>query len=169
MDKAYPFAIQNLIKIEISKMMALHDTLVDDSENWTTSTNFDLSFLLVCFMFVFDQNLAEHLHCDKGLLYCHHSLCAKFLVGLGFYVIRKMLQIKLCVTQVPTVSHCVCIARMNFRMIHYFHDEPWKLMLKILYVQDLNPNPQQLILILCITCTLKQLHHREFTADFKNS
>ena len=150
-------------------MMALHDTLVDDSENWTTSTNFDLSFLLVCFTFVFDQNLAEHLHCDKGLLHCHHSLCAKFLVGLGFYVIRKMLQIKLCVTQVPTVSHCVCIARMNFRMIHYFHDEPWKLMLKILYVQDLNPNPQQLILILCITCTLKQLHHREFTADFKNS
>ena len=76
MDKAYPFAIQNLMRIEISKMMALHDTLVDDSENWTTSTNLVLFFLLVCFTFVFDQNLAEHLHCDKGLSHCHHTLCA---------------------------------------------------------------------------------------------
>ena len=31
--KACPFAIQNLIKIEISKMTALRDTLVYDSDN----------------------------------------------------------------------------------------------------------------------------------------
>ena len=34
--KACPFAIQNLIKIESFKMTTLRDTLVDDSENWST-------------------------------------------------------------------------------------------------------------------------------------
>ena len=36
MGKACPLAIQNLINIEISKMTGLRDTLVDDSENWST-------------------------------------------------------------------------------------------------------------------------------------
>ena len=36
MGKASLFAIQNLIKTEISKMTALRDTLVDDSDNWST-------------------------------------------------------------------------------------------------------------------------------------
>ena len=39
-DKACPFAIHNLIKIEISKMMALRDNLV---------------YLLILFLFLFDQ------------------------------------------------------------------------------------------------------------------
>ena len=33
--KVCPFAIRNLIKIEISKMAALRDTLVYDSDNWS--------------------------------------------------------------------------------------------------------------------------------------
>ena len=35
-SNASPFAIQNLINIWISKMTALRDTLVNDSENWST-------------------------------------------------------------------------------------------------------------------------------------
>ena len=53
--------MQNLIKIEISKMIALCDTLVDESENC-------FKIVLKSFMFVFDQTLVEHLYCDKGLL-----------------------------------------------------------------------------------------------------
>ena len=34
--KAYPFAIQNLITNEISKITAPHDTLMYDSDNWST-------------------------------------------------------------------------------------------------------------------------------------
>ena len=30
-------------------------------------TNFGMLFPVVCFMFVFDQTLAEHLYCDKAL------------------------------------------------------------------------------------------------------
>ena len=59
-----PFAIQNLIKYEISKMTALW---------WMTLktgplTTFFLFFSLTCFMFVFVQTSVEHLYCDKGLL-----------------------------------------------------------------------------------------------------
>ena len=34
--KVCPFVIQNLIKIESFKMTTLRDTMVDDSENWST-------------------------------------------------------------------------------------------------------------------------------------
>ena len=34
--KACPFAIHNLIKIEISKITVLRDTLVYVSDNWST-------------------------------------------------------------------------------------------------------------------------------------
>ena len=46
--KAFPLAIQNLIKIEISKIIALRDTLVDDSGNWSTH-----QFCFVLFIGVF--------------------------------------------------------------------------------------------------------------------
>ena len=65
MGKAGQITIQNLIKIEISKMTVRHDTLVDDS---CPLPNFVLFFSLACFMFVFDQTLVGHLYCDKGLL-----------------------------------------------------------------------------------------------------
>ena len=58
-------AIQNLIKIEISKIIVLLNTL-DDSENWSTY-NFVLFFSLACLGFVFCKTLVEHLYCDKGL------------------------------------------------------------------------------------------------------
>ena len=35
-DEPCPFTIQNLIKITIFKMMALHGTLVCDSKDWCT-------------------------------------------------------------------------------------------------------------------------------------
>ena len=41
-------------------MTALHDTLVDDSENWST---YQFCFVL----FMFDQTLVKHLNCHKGL------------------------------------------------------------------------------------------------------
>ena len=58
--KVCPFAIRNLIKIEISKMTALRDTLVYDSDNWSHTqfpkNNFsanvlpsDITFTLVFF------------------------------------------------------------------------------------------------------------------------
>ena len=50
--------MHNLIKIELSQMTALRDTL----------PNFVLLFPVVCFVFVFDQSLVEHLYHDKSLL-----------------------------------------------------------------------------------------------------
>ena len=50
MGKACPFAMQNLIKIEIFKFMALCDTLVYDSDNWSTYyVWFALSSGVFCF------------------------------------------------------------------------------------------------------------------------
>lgn len=43
-------------------MMALCNTLVDDSKNWST-----YQFCCSCFMFVFDQSLVEHVYRDKSL------------------------------------------------------------------------------------------------------
>ena len=54
MGKACPFAIQNLIKIEISKMTGLRDTLVDDSKIGPLA-NLVLFFSLACLMFVFSR------------------------------------------------------------------------------------------------------------------
>ena len=46
-----PFAIENLIKIDISKMPAvLRDTLVHDSDNIDPLTNFVFFFSLTCFV-----------------------------------------------------------------------------------------------------------------------
>ena len=39
-------------------------------------TKLGLFFLVVCFIYVFDQTLAEQLHCEKGLLVlsqCSHQ------------------------------------------------------------------------------------------------
>ena len=61
MGKACPFsssAIQKLTIIAIFKLMALRDTLVYDSNNWS-SYNFDLLFPVVCFVFVSGQALQE--------------------------------------------------------------------------------------------------------------
>ena len=69
MGTACPFTIQNLIKICISKMMALCNTL--DIWWWLwqlVHLNLVLFFSLACFIFAFDQTLVEHLYCDKGLL-----------------------------------------------------------------------------------------------------
>ena len=48
-------------------MMALHGTLVCDSENGAL-TKLGLFFPVLCFIRVFDQTLAEQLYRDKGLL-----------------------------------------------------------------------------------------------------
>ena len=48
-------------------MMALHDTLLCDSENWCTNTKLGLFFPVAHFIYVFDQTLAEQLYLDKGL------------------------------------------------------------------------------------------------------
>ena len=62
-DKACAFAIHaEPYKIEISKMTALHDTLVDD---WKL-VQLLILFRRVLFIGVFDQTLVEHLYwCDK--------------------------------------------------------------------------------------------------------
>ena len=52
-------AIQNLIIIEIFKLMALRDTLVYDSDNSGPLINFGLLFPVVCFVFVSSQALQE--------------------------------------------------------------------------------------------------------------
>ena len=48
-------------------MMALHGTLVCDSENGAL-TKLGLFFPVVCFIHVFDQTLVKQHYCDKGLL-----------------------------------------------------------------------------------------------------
>ena len=51
MGKAWPLSlstIQNIMKIAIFKMMALHDTLVCDSENWSTDQPFPVVSLFLC-------------------------------------------------------------------------------------------------------------------------
>ena len=67
-----PFTIQNLIKILTLKMTALHNTLVDDSEN-----SVHLLILLCSYnwrvMFVFDQTSVERLYCDKVYSCGSHS------------------------------------------------------------------------------------------------
>ena len=68
--QACPFIIQNLIKITITKKMALHGTLVCGSENWCTySTWFVLSSGV---FYVFDQTLAEQ------LVYCNLLRCTLY-------------------------------------------------------------------------------------------
>ena len=47
--------------------MALYNTLVYESDNWSTPSEWiGLLSQVVCFILVFDQTL-EHLYCDKGL------------------------------------------------------------------------------------------------------
>ena len=76
--QALPFTIQNLIKITIFKTMAPHGALVCDSENWCTYSKRGLFFpVLVCFIYVFDQTLAEQLYRDKGLLTTRSWFCPK--------------------------------------------------------------------------------------------
>ena len=48
MGKACLFAIQDLIKIDISRITMLHDTLVDTSENWSTYILFPFHWCVVC-------------------------------------------------------------------------------------------------------------------------
>ena len=64
-DKPCPFTIQNFIKITIfPKMMALHDNLVCDSENWCAYKTW---FVLSCGV-LFYSCVWEQLYRDKGLL-----------------------------------------------------------------------------------------------------
>ena len=57
--KPCPFTIQILIQITIFKMMAIHDTLVSDSENWCTYCELGLFFPVVLFMLYHDKGLLE--------------------------------------------------------------------------------------------------------------
>ena len=66
MGKACPFSIHNLIKIE---MTVLHNTLVYDSNNWSTYLfGFALSSGVFCSCVWSDQILVERLYHDIGLL-----------------------------------------------------------------------------------------------------
>ena len=67
MGKACPFssfAIQNLIKIAIFKIMVLHDTLVYDSEKWSALPALSSGI----FSFVFGAKLSSSCYIgDKGV------------------------------------------------------------------------------------------------------
>ena len=65
-DEPCPFTIQNLIKITIFKMMVLWSVTLKIG----ALTKLGLFFLVVCFIHVFDQTLAEQLYRDKGLYEC---------------------------------------------------------------------------------------------------
>ena len=67
--KPCPFTIQILIKITVFKMMALHCNVVCDSVTlWIGAlTKLGLFLPEVCFIYVFDRNLAEQLCRDKRL------------------------------------------------------------------------------------------------------
>ena len=63
--QALPFTIQIFKKITILKMMALHGTLPVTMQIGPL-TKLGLLFLVVCFIHVFEQTLAEQLYRDKG-------------------------------------------------------------------------------------------------------
>ena len=86
-DKACPFTIQNLIKIEISKNDGASRYF-----HWCMTltigplTDFSLLFPVVCFVFVFDQTLVEHLYRGKSLLFALGMLL--FQVGWNTFTNR---------------------------------------------------------------------------------
>ena len=62
-------------------LMALHGTLVCDSENWCIYYKLGL-FTVVCFIHVSDQTLANQQYCDKGpsvLTCCTRCIITKVL------------------------------------------------------------------------------------------
>ena len=97
---ACPFAIQNLIKTEISKMTALRDALVDASENWSTYYFCFLLFIGVFYVCVW-SNFSRAPRGVATIYARTHGPTLEILIKKIFIGKRRFLIIKLA-----DLNHC---------------------------------------------------------------